>query len=321
MNNDTKNKLIRDYAYNLVNQMKQQYGNIIKDNQIDEIISIYNNSDKEIKEIQKEIYDLLEDFIRKYLEEIQKNNDEITKIQIENQDQLMQIDQQIENIPDVSQSTNIKKIAKVIQMLNPNADIRIGNPAMMSDANNKIFSSIPIENIKLPKGFEYNDKNGITNKYKTGSGVYTSLEVASLNGVNQSMLMPKSEQLKSSNENIVNKETVQNTNQQVTKNIKSEHKNISKVPSITSQRKKQKNSKKINPMKMTNIESKMYPLLNEKRKTKLKQKTQTKTTVMTYKKPKNPMTNQTTSSKGFINLIFASLILLTIVFILFILNK
>ena len=94
-------------------------------------------------------------------------------------------------VKDVSQSTNIYEIAKVIQELNPYADIRVGNPNYDSQAMSRFYSSFPIDALILPNGFYYNEKNGITNKHNTDNGLYCSLDVEDLSMANENTLMPK----------------------------------------------------------------------------------------------------------------------------------
>lgn len=285
----------------------------------------------------------------------------------------------VEKLPDISQSTDIREIAYVIQKLNPTADIRIGNPTMMSNANEQFYSSIPMDKIKLPNGFEYNEKGGITNKHMTESGSYTSLKVSALNSVDPNFLMSKSQHQKYIDQKFNNKtqnnenkqsisnnkpvnnvennkrQTIQNVdnissqkqksvtqsntskqtqnaninklnqnisstnNQKQTiknskpsieaKPIKKESKQVPKTPSIPPKRTNEKQVKKNQPMKMNNIEKKVYPPLKQKQTLKVQAITQTKTkaNTMTYKKPTS------TGSKGYINIILASIITILIV--------
>lgn len=37
-----------------------------------------------------------------------------------------------------------------------------------------IYGNVPGEKLKLPNGYYYNEKNGITDKHNTGSGLYES---------------------------------------------------------------------------------------------------------------------------------------------------
>lgn len=209
-------------------------------------------------------------------------------------------------IPDISQSTNIKEIANVMQLLNPTVDIRLGNPEVLSYADNTIFSSVPMDKIKLPEGFYYNEKNGITNKNKTENGNYVSLNLNSIDSVPKGALISKSANLKTieTKEKQIKKENVTTT-----------------IPSMTQNRKQEIVSKKTQKMKMTSTEKKVYSLLTQKRQKKIEQRKnkQSKTNVMTYKKPTQLNSNK--SSNGFINIIYASIILLVIVIIYLVLVK
>ena len=80
-------------------------------------------------------------------------------------------------VKDVSQSTNLYEIAEVIQQLNPNAEIRVADMGLDSMATQRFYSSVPVDQLVLPEGFYYNDKNGITNKHNTQTGMYCALEV------------------------------------------------------------------------------------------------------------------------------------------------
>lgn len=209
-------------------------------------------------------------------------------------------------IPDISQSTNIKEIANVMQLLNPTVDIRLGNPEVLSYADNTIFSSVPMDKIKLPEGFYYNEKNGITNKNKTENGNYVSLNLNSIDSVPKGALISKSANLKTieTKEKQIKKENVTTT-----------------IPSMTQNSNKEKVNKKTEKMKMSNTEKKMYSLLTQKRQKKIEQRKnkQSKTNIMTYKKPTQLNSNK--SSNGFINIIYASIILLVIVIIYLVLVK
>lgn len=62
-----------------------------------------------------------------------------------------------------------------LQTLNPNANITINPLSMFSSP--EIHTSVPVENLVLPEGFSYDDKNGITNKHTSLSGSYLSVGV------------------------------------------------------------------------------------------------------------------------------------------------
>lgn len=93
-------------------------------------------------------------------------------------------------VKDVSESTDLYEIVKVIRDLNPNAIIRVGNPSLDSLARERFYSSVPGNKLILPEGFYYNDKNGITNKHKTQSGKYVSLAVEDLSLAKEETLLP-----------------------------------------------------------------------------------------------------------------------------------
>lgn len=98
-------------------------------------------------------------------------------------------------VEDVSESTNIYKVAEVIQELNPYVDIRLGNIEYDPRATTRFFSSVPMENLLLPLGFYFSEKNGITNKHNTKSGNYASFDVQSLLDVDDRTLLPKKQRI------------------------------------------------------------------------------------------------------------------------------
>ena len=102
-------------------------------------------------------------------------------------------------VKDVSQSTNLYEIAEVIQQLNPNAEIRVADMGLDPIATQRFYSSVPVEQLVLPEGFYYNDKNGITNKHNTQTGAYCALEVEDLAMADERTLMPKVERIVSRN--------------------------------------------------------------------------------------------------------------------------
>ncbi len=81
---------------------------------------------------------------------------------------------------DISQSTDITDLAEVLRELNPDVEIKLGDVDTDPQARERIYSSKPVEELKLPKGFEYNEKNGITNKHNTETGAYMSAKVEGL---------------------------------------------------------------------------------------------------------------------------------------------
>lgn len=94
---------------------------------------------------------------------------------------------------DVSQSTDFKEIVEVIKQLNPDVEIKVDDNSIESNADARIYSSVPGKQLKLPDGFYYNDKNGITNKHNTKSGSYCSIVVEDLSKTNKSNSKPEKE--------------------------------------------------------------------------------------------------------------------------------
>lgn len=93
---------------------------------------------------------------------------------------------------DVSKSletTDVREIAIALQRLNPNVQIRLGNPAYDSMASERIYCSVPMNELALPQPFYYNDKNGITNKHESQSGMYASISVEDISKANPNILM------------------------------------------------------------------------------------------------------------------------------------
>ena len=74
---------------------------------------------------------------------------------------------------------DFNEIVSKIRELNPDVEIKLGD----NDADSlyyRIFTSVPASELKLPEGFYYNDKNGITNKHHTASGSYITIDVEPL---------------------------------------------------------------------------------------------------------------------------------------------
>jgi hypothetical protein len=66
-----------------------------------------------------------------------------------------------------------KQLLKVLKKLNPTVTF------LTEDSSNpwKVQVDCKPEKLNLPKPFYYTEKNGITNKHKTDSGIYTFLLV------------------------------------------------------------------------------------------------------------------------------------------------
>ena len=72
---------------------------------------------------------------------------------------------------------SIVDVVNELRILNPDADIKLGDATADSKYLNTFLSSVPADKLVLPKGFYYNEKNGITNKNHTTSGSYITLDV------------------------------------------------------------------------------------------------------------------------------------------------
>lgn len=75
---------------------------------------------------------------------------------------------------------NFNQLINEIRKLNPGVEIRIGDERFDREARSRIFSSVPMHQLKLPEGYYSNEKNGITNKHNAENGLYTQLSVESL---------------------------------------------------------------------------------------------------------------------------------------------
>ena len=87
------------------------------------------------------------------------------------------------------ETTDIREIAIAIQRLNPGVEVRLANPSFDPQADSKIFCSVPMSELALPTPFYYNDKNGITNKHNSASGLYASIDVEDISKANPAILM------------------------------------------------------------------------------------------------------------------------------------
>ena len=71
---------------------------------------------------------------------------------------------------------NFYNFIKELKDLNANVNILLSDPLLSNTAFSKIFASVPISQLKLPKGFEViNDR--ITNKHNSLDGSYINIEV------------------------------------------------------------------------------------------------------------------------------------------------
>lgn len=84
---------------------------------------------------------------------------------------------------------NFNQLINEFRKLNPGVEIRIGDPRFDSLAYNRIFCSKPMTQLRLPQGYYANEKNGITNKHNSASGMYVAIEVEDLSKANPALLM------------------------------------------------------------------------------------------------------------------------------------
>ncbi len=87
------------------------------------------------------------------------------------------------------ETTNVREIAIALQRLNPGVAIRLANPSLDPQADSKIFCNVPMSELALPVPFYYNEKNGITNKHNSASGMYAAIDVVDLSTANPAVLM------------------------------------------------------------------------------------------------------------------------------------
>ncbi len=79
-----------------------------------------------------------------------------------------------------SEISKIEELAEALRELNPDVDISLGEMGEDPRAENTIYSSKSVEELKLPEGFYYNEKNGLTNKHNTETGQYIAAKVEEL---------------------------------------------------------------------------------------------------------------------------------------------
>lgn len=72
------------------------------------------------------------------------------------------------------ENMGITRMAKELENLNPHVQFDVRDysvsPVIL------IYGTVPGENLNLPDGYYYNDKNGITNKHNTTTGLYECFE-------------------------------------------------------------------------------------------------------------------------------------------------
>lgn len=76
-----------------------------------------------------------------------------------------------------SNPSDDKTMLKALQTLNPDVDLSLNMKTEIDGYRHNIVTSEHASKLILPNGFYYNDKNGITNKHNTQSGLYTMFGV------------------------------------------------------------------------------------------------------------------------------------------------
>lgn len=84
---------------------------------------------------------------------------------------------------------NFNQLINEIRKLNPGVEIRIGDERFDREARSRIFSSVPMHQLKLPEGYYSNEKNGITNKHTSKTGLYTTINIEDISKVNPELLV------------------------------------------------------------------------------------------------------------------------------------
>lgn len=116
---------------------------------IDELEKVIDSTKRELdKTDSKDDRDLLNEQIEEYTKELNKLKESLNE----------------------EKEYSPEELLKEIVRLNPSVEIRY------QEAHPEVIAcSKKGDELKLPKGYEYNDKNGITNKHHTSSGRYTSI--------------------------------------------------------------------------------------------------------------------------------------------------
>jgi len=100
-----------------------------------------------------------------------------------------------------------EELIQEITRLNPGVEIKY-----QKNHDEVIYCSKNGSDLKLPEGFEYNDKNGVTNKHHTSSGRYINIHVHSMENVpSDAVVVSKSEKKETKKEEKTTKKTKNET--------------------------------------------------------------------------------------------------------------
>ena len=123
-------------------------------------------------------------------DEIKSSETVVIDDEEEDEEEDIEIDSEVVNEEkSISESTNVSEIAQAIANINPDVQIALGDPENDPECNSRIFSSVPVEELDLPEGFYYNEKNGVTNKHNTKSGAYCGFRVEDIKNADESKLL------------------------------------------------------------------------------------------------------------------------------------
>ncbi len=83
-------------------------------------------------------------------------------------------------MPDRFGEKTFEEVFFELNYLNPQAIIKLHPYYQLGMTDTIIQTNVPAEQLVLPHGFYYNEKNGITNKHNTKSGMYMAITVQPL---------------------------------------------------------------------------------------------------------------------------------------------
>lgn len=87
------------------------------------------------------------------------------------------------------ESTDVREIAIALQKLNPGVTIKLINPSYENVLDKQIYCNVSAKELALPAPFYYDEKNGITNKHTSKTGLYTTINIEDISKVNPELLV------------------------------------------------------------------------------------------------------------------------------------
>jgi hypothetical protein len=93
------------------------------------------------------------------------------------------------NVSKFKNLCDIKDIAITLQKINPGAKIALSNKDYIHSGENKIYSSLSLRELSLPKGFSYSIKNGLFNNQNIDINSVPIITLANINSVDRSYLV------------------------------------------------------------------------------------------------------------------------------------